>query len=77
MKQHIDNFGATWNIIPKLFSHQETIDKLVYLGIDTLKREGFLKKGDKVVIAGGAKVVADLSDEEATINSVMGGIVEI
>lgn len=77
MKQHIDNFGATWNIIPKLFSHQETIDKLVYLGIDTLKREGFLKKGDKVVIAGGAKAVTDLSDGEAQVNSSMGGIVKI
>ena len=69
--------GAAWNIIPKLFPHQETIDKLVYLGIDTLKKEGFLNKGDKVVIAGGAKAVTDLSDQEADINSVMGGIVII
>ena len=69
--------GLCWGIIPKLFSHQETIDKLVYLGIDTLKHENFLQKGDKVVIAGGAKAVADLSCEEASINSAMGGIVEI
>ena len=69
--------GATWNIIPKLFPHQENIDKLVYLGIDTLKKEGFLQKGDKVVIAGGAKAVKDLSDNEADINTVMGGIVRI
>lgn len=69
--------GAAWNIIPKLFPHQETIDKLVYLGVDTLKREGFLKPGDKVVIAGGAKAVTDLGDNEATRNSSLGGIVEI
>lgn len=69
--------GVAWNIIPKLFSHQESIDKLVYLGIDTLKKEGFLQKGDKVVIAGGAKVVTDLSDMEADTNTVMGGIVII
>ena len=50
---------------------------LVYLGIDTLKKEGFLNKGDKVVIAGGAKAATYLSDEEDTTNSVMGGIVEI
>lgn len=50
---------------------------MVYLGIDTLKREGVLKHGDKVVIAGGSKVVTDLSDQEAKINTVMGGIVEI
>ena len=69
--------GAVWNITPKLFPHQETIDKLVYLGVDTLKREGFLKPGDKVVIAGGAKAVTDLGDNEATRNSSLGGIVEI
>lgn len=69
--------GAAWNIIPKLFPHQSSIDKLVYLGIETLKKENFLEKGDKVVIAGGAKVAADLSDDEAEVNSVMGGIVII
>ena len=77
MKPHIDSFGAVWGVIPKLFTHQESIDNLVYLGIDKLKQEGFLNKGDKVVIAGGSKVATNLSDEEATINSVMGGIVEI
>ena len=77
MKQRIDNFGAVWNVIPKLFNHQETIDNLVYIGIDTLKREGFLKNGDKVILAGGAKVAPNLSDAEAKINSVMGGIIEI
>ena len=77
MKLHIDNYGAVWNVIPKLFPHQESIDDLVYLGIDTLRKEGFLNKGDKVVIAGGAKVAKNLSDSEAKTNSVMGGIVEI
>ena len=33
--------GLCWNIIPKLFEHQETIDKLVCLGINTLKNEGY------------------------------------
>ena len=77
MKQHIDSFGAVWNVIPKLFEPQESIDKLVYVGIETLKAEGFLNSGDRVIIAGGAKVAPNLSDEEAKINNVMGGIVEI
>ena len=77
MKQHIDSFGVAWNIIPKIFPHQEDIDRLVCLGVNTLKKEGFLKEGDKVVIAGGSKVVTDLSDKEADINTVMGGIVQI
>ena len=77
MKQPIGSFGAIWNITPKLFNKQNSIDDLVYLGINTLKNEGFLNKGDKVIIAGGAKVATSLSDEEAKINSVMGGIIEI
>ena len=43
----------------------------------TRKINKLLQKGDKVVIAGGAKVVTDLSDAEADINTVMGGIVQI
>ncbi len=77
MKQHIDNYGACWNIIPKLFTHQDNIDKLVYVGIGSLIKEGFLNKGDKVVIAGGAKAVADLTNDEVKINNAMGGIIEI
>ena len=77
MKQHIDSFGAVWGVIPKLFNHQNSIDDLVYLGIDTLKKEGFLTKGDKAIIAGGAKVATNLSDEEVATNRVMGGIIEI
>lgn len=69
--------GLCWNIIPKLFPNQETIDQLVSLGITTLKQENFLQKGDAVVIAGGAKAATDLSDSEAEVNSSMGGIVII
>ncbi len=69
--------GLCWNIIPKLFEHQKSIDKLVCVGIQTLKQENFLQKGDVAIIAGGAKSVADLTNEEVAINSSMGGIVKI
>ncbi len=69
--------GLCWNIIPKLFPHQETIDKLVCLGINTLRNEGFLQKDDIVVVAGGAKAVTDMCDCDAQVNSSMGGIVKI
>lgn len=77
MKQHIDSFGAIWGITPKLFNKQNSIDDLVYLGINKLKEEGFLNKGDRVILAGGSKVATNLSDEEASTNRVMGGIIEI
>ena len=77
MLQHIGSYGAVWGITPKLFDKQNSIDDLVHLGIQKLKEEGFLNKGDRVILAGGAKVAANLSDEEASTNRVMGGIVEI
>ena len=69
--------GLCWNITPKLFPHQETIDKLVCLGINTLKQEKFLEKDDIAVVAGGAKAVTDMCDCDAQVNSSMGGIVKI
>lgn len=69
--------GAAWNITPKLFPHQETIDKLVCLGVNTLKQEGYLQKGDIVVVAGGPKAATDMCDCDADINSSMGGIIRI
>ena len=69
--------GLCWGVTPKLFAKQESIDKLMHEGINKLKEEKFLTKGDKVIIAGGTKVLSDLSNEEAKANSVMGGIVEI
>lgn len=69
--------GLCWNIIPKLFPKQSNIDELVYTGIETLRKEGFLQKGDTVIVAGGAKVAPNLTDEEASVNTVMGGIIKI
>ena len=66
--------GAVWNVTPRLFEKQESIDELIYLAIKSLKEEGFLEQGDNVVIAGGAKTALRLSDDEAQINEAMGGI---
>ena len=69
--------GLCWGIIPKLFEPQESIDILLHKGLNKLREEGFLNPGDKVVIAGGTKVLTDLPDDEVSKNNVMGGIVEI
>lgn len=68
--------GLCWNITPKLFEPQENIDKLLHVGLNKLKEE-FLVKNDKVVIAGGTKVLTDLTEDEVAMNMVMGGIVVI
>ena len=69
--------GLCWNITPKLFPSQENIDKLLHVGLNKLKEEQFLNKGDKIVIAGGTRVLTDLADNEVDMNAVMGGIVVI
>ena len=69
--------GLAWGIIPKLFEPQECIDILLHKGLNKLKEEGFLVKGDKVTIAGGTKVLTDIPDGEVCRNNVMGGIIEV
>lgn len=69
--------GLCWNIEPKLFKTQESIDELLHVGLNKLIEDKVLEKGDKAVIAGGKKALAKLNEQEATINSSIGGIVEI
>ena len=69
--------GLCWNIEPKLFEKQESIDELLHVGLNSLIKEGKLSKGDKVVIAGGKKALQNLNEGEAKTNSSIGGIVEI
>ncbi len=69
--------GLCWGIIPKLFEPQPSIDVLLHKGLDKLREEGFLAEGDKVVIAGGTKVLTDIPEGDLKRNSVMGGVVEI
>lgn len=69
--------GLCWGIIPKIFEQQPNIDVLLHKGLDKLREENFLNKGDKIVIAGGTKVLTDVPTEELQRNNVMGGVVEI
>lgn len=69
--------GLCWSITPKLFTPQESIDELLHIGLKQLCEEKQLIKGDKVVIAGGSKALTNLSPDEVSLNSAIGGIVEI
>ena len=69
--------GLCWNITPKIFKPQETIDELLHVGINKLMEEKYLQKGDKVVIAGGKKALMNFEPEEVALNSAIGGIIEI
>lgn len=69
--------GLCWNINPKLFEPQESIDELLHIGVKQLREEKQILKGDKIVIAGGNKALTNLEDNEVSLNSAIGGIVEI
>ena len=69
--------GMCWNIIPRLFEPQESIDELLHVGVKTLCEEKQILKGDKIVIAGGNKALTNLETCEAYLNTAIGGIVEI
>ena len=60
--------GLCWGITPKLFEPQPNIDVLLHKGLDKLREEKYLNEGDKVVIAGGTKVLTDVPTEELKQN---------
>ena len=61
-----------WNVYPVLLPKQKTVEELVDKGIEQLKKDGYLEKGDKVVIAGGNKVLPNRDNNKA-----IGGVMEI
>lgn len=69
--------GLCWNIQPRLYEPQESIDELLRVGVMGLREEKQLLKGDRIVVTGGSKALANLCPEDACLNSAIGGIVEI
>ncbi len=69
--------GLCRNIIPKLYDPQDNINKLLEVGFNDLKEHGAFETGDKIVVAGGTKVLTALNKSETQMNMVMGGIVVV
>ena len=69
--------GLCWSIKPILININRSIDEVLHVGLNKLVEEKYLKKGNKVVIAGGKKALKNLTEEEVAINSAIGGIIEI
>ena len=64
--------AVTWNTTPILVKGEKTIEDTIQKGIEILENEGILEKGDKVVLAGGPKILPD-----ATENKVIGGVARV
>ncbi len=67
-----NQLALTWNVFPILLPKQETIDELLELGLDKLEKDGYLEKGDRVLIAGGAQILPDRKNSKT-----IGGVIEI
>ena len=64
--------SVAWNVMPILVKDKNSIEETIEEGLEKLKSENVLEKGDTVVLAGGAKILPN-----ATENKVIGGVVRI
>ncbi len=64
--------SAAWNVTPILVKDKKSIEETIEAGLATLEAQNVLEKGDTVVLAGGAKIL-----QNATENKVIGGVVRI
>lgn len=64
--------ALTFNVRPVLYKDGKSIEDTISKGIEILRDEGIFEKGDTVVLAGGARILQD-----DTENKVIGGFVQL
>lgn len=69
--------GLSWNIYPKLYNKQGSIEALVSHSIKDLKNKEKLEPGDVIVISGGGKILKEDRNEEFQFNKTLGGILKV
>ncbi len=67
-----NQLALMWNVFPILLPEQKTINDLLELGIEKLEEDGYLEKGDRVVIAGGSQILPTRKSSKT-----IGGVIEI
>lgn len=76
-EQTFRQLGLSWNVYPKLYKEQETIEDLVATSINDLIQKSELQKGDKIIISGGGRVIKGKDSEKYRFNKIIGGILEV
>ena len=56
-KRTFYQLGLAWNVYPVYVETKESPNRIVESGIEKLKNEGILEKGDFAIVAGGAKLL--------------------
>lgn len=67
-----NQLALIWNVFPILLPEQKTIKDLIEMGLQKLEKDGYLEKGDRVIIAGGSTILPSRKTSKT-----IGGIVEI
>ena len=64
--------GLIWNVTPILIQGKSSVDEIIEAGIEELKKQEILEKGDLIVISGGAKILNNNSE-----NQIIDGVLKI
>ena len=64
--------GLIWNVTPILIQGKSSVDEIIEAGIEELKKQEILEKGDLIVISGGAKILNNNSE-----NHIIDGVLKI
>lgn len=64
--------GLVWNVTPILIQGKSSVDEIIEAGIEELKKQEILEKGDLIVISGGAKILNNNSE-----NQIIDGVLKI
>ena len=73
-KKTFYQLALTWNVTPIYIEPKESINKTIEEGIEKLKEQEILEKGDLIIISGGDKIVPI---NKCPINQTIGGIIKI
>ena len=69
-KRTFRQLALAWNVHPVYIETAENIDKIIELGVEKLKNNGILEKGDNIVLTGGKQLLPSNS-ESRTIGGIM------
>ena len=69
--------ALVWNVYPILIENAKNINKTIELGINKLKEDGILEKGETIILAGGASIIEENETNKYSINKTIGGVVKI
>ena len=66
-----------WNTTPILIKDKTNPNDIISEGIEEAKKKGYVQKGDIVVIAGGASILASHENTNSAMNRTIGGVLKI